>query len=156
VALDRPDRDHLGSVGVIGLVYACVVARRLLRQAAYRLGFEDWLFYGVLPFLAYLVLILSPFTALRHERAAVFAVGAATLLILFAGIHNSWDSISYHVFVMRAKDAAAPRRDQATIFVSPPSDAIAATIFSTTRSISARSVPRTTSVAPSRPSRLNG
>jgi len=90
-----------GAVGVIGFVYECVVVRRLVTQAAYKLGFEDWLFYGVLPFVAYWVLIVSPFVAATHEREAVFAVGAATVLILFAGIHNSWDSISYHVFVVR-------------------------------------------------------
>jgi hypothetical protein len=27
--------------------------------------------------------------------------------MLFAGIHNSWDSISYHVFVTRNREPAA-------------------------------------------------
>jgi hypothetical protein len=71
------------------------------KQAAYKLGFEDWLFYVVLPFVAYLLLALSPFAAPAHEREAVFAVGAAAVLMLFAGIHNSWDSIAYQVFVLR-------------------------------------------------------
>ena len=96
-----------GVVGFVGFVYECVVVRRMLKQAAYRLGFEDWLFYVVLPFLCYFVLMLSPFAALAHEREAVFAVGAATVLMLFAGIHNSWDTVSYHVFVVRSRDAPA-------------------------------------------------
>jgi len=29
----------------------------------------------------------------------LFAVGAATLLLLFIGIHNSWDTIAYQVLV---------------------------------------------------------
>ena len=90
-----------GAIGVIGFVYQCVVVRRLRKQEAYRPGFEDWLFYVVLPFVAYLLLALSPFAAPAHEREAVFAVGAALVLMLFAGIHNSWDSITYQVFVMR-------------------------------------------------------
>jgi len=100
-----------GAVGVIGFVYQCVVVRRMRRQAAYKPGFEDWLFYVVLPFASYLLLVLSPFAAPRHEREAVFAVGAATVLMLFAGIHNSWDSISYHVFVMRNRPPAGGGRD---------------------------------------------
>jgi hypothetical protein len=100
-----------GLVGVVGFVYQCVVVRRMRRQAAYTPGVEDWLFYVVLPFISYLMLILSPFAAATHEREAVFAVGAATLLMLFAGIHNSWDSVSYHVFVLLAKDAPAKPPD---------------------------------------------
>jgi len=99
-----------GAVGVIGFLYQCVVLRRMRRQAAYKLGFEDWLFYVVLPFGAYLLLVLSTFAAPAHEREAVFAVGAATALMLFAGIHNSWDSISYHVFVIRNRPAADGER----------------------------------------------
>ena len=94
-----------GLVGVVGLVYQSVVVRRLRRQEAYKPGFEDWLFYVVLPYSSYLLLVLSPFAALAHEREATYAVGAATVLMLFAGIHNSWDSISYHVFVVRNRPA---------------------------------------------------
>jgi hypothetical protein len=100
-----------GTVGVIGFVYQCVVLRRMRKQAAYKPGFEDWLFYVVLPFGAYLLLALSAFAAPTHEREAVFGVGAATALMLFAGIHNSWDSISYHVFVTRNRKPADGGRD---------------------------------------------
>jgi len=96
-----------GLVGVAGFVYQCVVLRRVRRQAAYTPGFEDWLFYVALPLTSYLLLVLSPFAARAHAREAVFAVGAATLLMLFAGIHNSWDSVSYHVFVVRNRPPAA-------------------------------------------------
>jgi hypothetical protein len=99
-----------GAVGVIGFVYQCVVLRRMRRQAAYKPGFEDWLFYVALPFIAYLVLALSPFAAPAHEREAVFAVAAATLLMLFAGIHNSWDSIAYQVFVLRTRESGDTNR----------------------------------------------
>jgi len=96
-----------GATGVIGFVYQCVVAKRLRRQGAYKLGFEDWLFYVGLPFAAYLLLMASPFAAPSHEREAAFAVGAAVVLMLFAGIHNSWDSISYQVFVLRNRPPPA-------------------------------------------------
>jgi hypothetical protein len=31
--------------------------------------------------------------------AALFAVAASALLLLFIGIHNAWDAVSYHVFI---------------------------------------------------------
>lgn len=38
-----------GAVGLIGLAYIGVVARRMRLQTAYRPVFEDWLFHAVLP-----------------------------------------------------------------------------------------------------------
>ena len=29
-----------------------------------------------------------------HTRPALFVVGAATLLLLFVGIHNAWDAVT--------------------------------------------------------------
>jgi hypothetical protein len=71
----------------------------------YRPDFEDWLFHLVLPLVAYALLALSPFAAQSHICEVLFGVGAATLLLLFVGIHNAWDAVAYHVFVhMRDKD----------------------------------------------------
>jgi cytochrome c-type biogenesis protein CcmH/NrfG len=91
-------------VGVAGIVYSVIVARRMRTQAAYRPELEDWWFHIVLPVAAYAVLAISPFQMGSYPHEALFAVGAAALLLLFAGIHNAWDGIAYHVFV-RMKDA---------------------------------------------------
>jgi len=45
------------------------------------------------------MLALSPLAASSYTREALFAVGGAALLLLFIGIHNAWDGVSYHVFV---------------------------------------------------------
>jgi len=37
----------------------------------------------------------------RLAPEALFGVGAGALLLLFVGIHNSWDAIAYHVLVSR-------------------------------------------------------
>ena len=39
-----------GLLGLGGLVYTAIVARRVRRQAAYQAEFEDWLFHVLLPF----------------------------------------------------------------------------------------------------------
>ena len=88
-----------GLVGLGGIIYMVIVIRRARRQTAYRADFEDWLFHVLLPFASNVLLALSALAAPSHEREALFAVGAATLLLLFIGIHNSWDTIVYQVFV---------------------------------------------------------
>ena len=86
-----------GLAGVAGIAYIFVVIRRMKRQSAYRPVFEDWLFHALAPLAAYATLLGSACVAHFHTRAALFAVGAATLLLLAVGIHNAWDAVMYHV-----------------------------------------------------------
>jgi hypothetical protein len=88
-----------GLVGLGGVAYALIVARRMRRQVAYEPQFEDWLFHVLLPLAAYAGLTLTCFAAPYRTRLALFGVGAATLLLLFIGIHNAWDNVYYHVLV---------------------------------------------------------
>ena len=89
-----------GLLGLAGLVYEIIVLRRMRGQTVYTPEFEDWLFHVVLPFAAYATLAGSA-CAVRSHVGALFAVGAAALLLLFIGIHNAWDAVTYHVFVMK-------------------------------------------------------
>ncbi len=88
-------------VGLSGIVYVVVVARRLRAQTAYRPVFEDWLFHVLLPLAAYATLGAAALVDYSSERAAMFVVGAASLLLLFIGIHNAWDTVTHLVFVGR-------------------------------------------------------
>jgi hypothetical protein len=91
-----------GLVGLGGVVYAVlVVARRMRAQTAYRPVFYDWLCHVLLPLAAYAVLAAAAFSVHSNERVALFLVAASALLLLFVGIHNAWDGITYHVFVTR-------------------------------------------------------
>ena len=87
-----------GLLGLTGIVYAAVVVRRMLRQVTYKPVFEDWLFHVLLPFAAYATLAATAFAAGSHLHEALFGIGAAALLLLFVGIHNAWDAVTYHVF----------------------------------------------------------
>ena len=87
-----------GLLGFSGIVYEIVVARRMRTQGVYKPVFEDWLFHVLLPLAAYTTLAVAAFEAGSHLRAALFAIGAAALLLLFVGIHNAWDGVTYHVF----------------------------------------------------------
>ena len=92
-----------GLVGLYGIVYSVVVARRLRVQTTYQPVFEDWLFHVLLPLAAYAMAAASAFMAQSLARPAAFVIGAAALLLLFIGIHNAWDAVSYHVLVSRGK-----------------------------------------------------
>ena len=91
----------LGLVGLSGLIYVVIVVRRLRSQTAYNPVFEDWLFHVLLPFAAYVALIVSALIASSHLGEALFAIGAAALLLLFIGIHNAWDAVTYHLLTRK-------------------------------------------------------
>jgi hypothetical protein len=98
-----------GAAGLIGVGYAAYVTGRVRRQTSYRLEFEDWLFYVLLPFASYGGLAVSALAARSHLHEALFGVGALVLLLLIIGIHNAWDAVTYHVFLQRPKDQQEER-----------------------------------------------
>jgi hypothetical protein len=63
--------------------------------------FEDWLFHVLLPSAAYGTMVVSAFMVRWNAGEALFATAAAVLLLLFIGIHNAWDAVTYHVFSKR-------------------------------------------------------
>jgi hypothetical protein len=85
-------------LGAGGIAYEIVVVRRMRRQTLYMPVFEDWLFHGLLPFVAYMAIAASAFLAQLKIGDALFVTGAAVLLLLFIGIHNAWDAVTYHVY----------------------------------------------------------
>jgi len=89
-----------GLIGLIGIVYSAVVVNRMRKQDSYKPVFEDWLFHGILPLLSYVILTISAFYAGSYAHEALFGVGAGTLLLLFIGIHNAWDTVTYNVFTL--------------------------------------------------------
>jgi len=93
-----------GIMGFCGVVYTIIVARRMKVQTVYKPVFEDWLFHVLLPFGAYAILAFSAFIALSSARPALFIVGIGALLLLFAGIHNAWDAVTYHVSTGRSRN----------------------------------------------------
>jgi hypothetical protein len=87
-----------GLVGICGLVYVLLILRRIRAQAAYRPEFEDWLFHVLLPLAAYVMLAVSAYTARFWLRESLFGVAAGSLVLLFSGIHNAWDAVTYHIY----------------------------------------------------------
>ena len=97
-------------LGVSGMAYIIRVVRHMRVQTAYRPVFEDWIFHVVLPSAGYAMLIGSTYSAHSGARAAPFIVGAATLLLLFVGIHNAWDAVTYHVLANKREPGDSERQ----------------------------------------------
>jgi hypothetical protein len=85
----------LGACGVAGVAYVVVVVRRMREQRVYAPVLEDWVWHGALPFIAYVTLLAAVFALPGHPRPSLFGIGGTALLLLFVGIHNAWDSVTY-------------------------------------------------------------
>lgn len=94
----------LAAAGLIGIVYSLLVTYRMRRQTRYKPEFEDWLWYCILPLIAYTAMAAFGYIGLALIRHALFGIAAATLLLMFTAIHNAWDTATFHVFVQRPKD----------------------------------------------------
>lgn len=101
-------------IGAAGAVYTLIVIRRAIRLQEYRAVFEDWLWHAVFPLAAYAAVVAAGLVLPSGMTAPPFVIGAATLLLIFAGIHNAWDTVTY-VTVSRweRKHAAEPAADTA-------------------------------------------
>jgi hypothetical protein len=85
----------LGLCGVAGIVYAAEIIRTARRQTAYKPVLEDWVWHFTLPHLAYALLLAAEFMLQSNPAVSLFEIGGAVLLLLFVGIHNAWDSVTY-------------------------------------------------------------
>jgi hypothetical protein len=84
-------------LGILGAVYVVVVARRMRAQRVYTPDLEDWTFHAIVPFAAYTLLAGSALALAVGRDEAAFGIGGASLLLLFDGIHNTWDAATFHV-----------------------------------------------------------
>ena len=87
----------LGFSGLGGVIYVMVVAQRARRQTDYKPVLEDWLWHTIFPFVSYLALIVAALLLLDDPPLALFIIAAVTILLLFIGIHNAWDTLTYMV-----------------------------------------------------------
>jgi fatty acid desaturase len=102
-----------GLMGLCGLAYVVIVARRMRLQTAYSPELEDRLFHVVLPLVAYATLAVSAFMVLSRAREALFGVATAALMLLLVGIHNTWDAVTYHLFT-KTRQANEHKKEDAT------------------------------------------
>jgi len=105
--------EAIGIVGMASAVYVLIVIRRARRQQDYKPVFEDWLWHFVLPLVAYALFVLAAILMTAHTTA-LFAVGAGTLLLVYIGIHNAWDTVTYIALDIGEPNDGKPVATEAT------------------------------------------
>jgi len=85
----------LAVCGVLGLIYGLLVIRHALHQTDYQMVLEDWIWHCSLPIVGYAMLFGAAITLQWHPAVSLFVIAGTSLLLLFVGIHNAWDSVIY-------------------------------------------------------------
>jgi hypothetical protein len=101
----------LGCCGIGGLLYISTAIRHARKHASYKPDWEDWMWYGWLPVLAYASLALAGYLLVRDPASGLFQIASVSLALLFIGIHNSWDSVTYIAMNRRGKPGGDKGRD---------------------------------------------
>jgi hypothetical protein len=117
-----PPGFAIALLGVLGVLYSAAVLRRAMRQRDYKPVLEDWIWHAALPLLAYAALVYAG-TQISHRPDTLFIAGGATLLLVFIGIHNAWDTVTY-VMIERTRERNAARKAEAA---AKPLPAVVAT-----------------------------
>jgi hypothetical protein len=112
----------VGACATAGLVYTLAVWRHVRRQTAYAPVLEDWVWHVAVPLITYAVLLGAALELRFDPRVALFFVGASSLLLLFVGIHNAWDAVTY-IALRRRSEITGQRgeggKEQGTSSESP-------------------------------------
>jgi hypothetical protein len=85
----------VGACGMAGIAYATMAIRHARRQTGYSPDAEDWFWYSALPLVGYASLLAAGILLKRHPEMSLFVIAATALLLMFVGIHNAWDTVTY-------------------------------------------------------------
>jgi hypothetical protein len=98
-----------GSTSLGLLIYTVAIATHMRRFAqSYVPVLEDWIWHVILPAIVYCALLAMAFLLWREPRESTYGIAAALLLLLFVGIHNSWD-VAVSVTVQNKKEEEKAR-----------------------------------------------
>jgi hypothetical protein len=84
----------LAVLAIIGLVYSLSVIVHA-RKSTYQPDTEDWFWYAGVPVLAYVMLGVAAILVWKLAVWSLFLIAALSVLFLFMGIRNSWDTVTY-------------------------------------------------------------
>jgi hypothetical protein len=85
----------LGVLGLGMVSYMIGVMRQMAKVPQYQTPLKDWFWYMVFPFIAYVVIVGAAIALPASPALALYLISAAMLALLFLGIHNAWDLVTY-------------------------------------------------------------
>lgn len=83
----------ISAFGALG--YISITTIRAVRSTGYQPVLEDWIFHIVIPFTAYSAMLVGAVLMPRDAFHGMFILAGSSILLLFDGIHNSWDTVTY-------------------------------------------------------------
>jgi hypothetical protein len=94
----------LAVIGLSGIVYGSRVLWRMARRTSYQPDFDDWFWYAAFPVAGYLAIFGAAVALLDVPTQALFALAAGTVALIFTGIRNAWDIVTFIAVETRSKD----------------------------------------------------
>lgn len=85
----------LALAGLYWVAYIVRVMFRAKRITEYTPDLEDWIWYTLLPLIAYGALFVGAVGLVAAGHLALFVVAFSVLLLIFIGIRNAWDVVTY-------------------------------------------------------------
>ena len=85
----------IGVCGLVGVIYVFRVMARTRRLREYVPDLEDWAWFMGLPLLAYAAIFVSAIALAASPTKALFALAGSVVLLIFIGIRNAWDVVTY-------------------------------------------------------------
>lgn len=85
----------LGLIGLYGTAYVIYIMYRTRRVSTYRAQMEDLLWHVALPLVAYVAIVAGAILLPSVPTEALFALAGGNVLLIFIGIHNAWDVVTY-------------------------------------------------------------
>jgi hypothetical protein len=82
-------------VGLAGVAHMSRVTGKARRLTAYAPDMEDWVWYTIFPFVAYAAVLVGGVAIPFAPPAAIWILGGTTMLLIFIGIRNAWDVVTY-------------------------------------------------------------
>jgi hypothetical protein len=84
------------SAGVAGIVFIGYAGRNVFHIGRRReLDWSDHLWYGIVPLLAYLLIVAGAILVLKAAAGAIEILALALALLVISGIRNAWDLILF-------------------------------------------------------------
>jgi hypothetical protein len=86
-------------IGLLGIVYILRVMNRTRRLSFYTADIEDWIWFTILPFAAYGAISAGAIALAAAPVQALFILAGGVVLLIFIGIRNAWDIVTYITIV---------------------------------------------------------
>jgi len=92
----------LGGLG--GLAYSARVLVRMSRRTSYQPEIDDWIWYALLPAAAYVLILAAAIGLTTVPTIACFALAVGTIALIFTGIRNAWDIVTFIAVEMKISE----------------------------------------------------